>query len=251
MLTDAREEDNGSRDFRTLNLFERRCLAPRSLNISNGGVDDGTALVRRVPYHKLPQQSLFKLSVLKLDGSLFDVRIAKNATVAELKQAIEELFSSVPGEVQGNISWSHVWGHFCLSYGGQKLINDKARIQNLGIKDGDQLEFSRHISMNHSPLRRRSKNHSALSKRQLSGSNAHQEREQNGMDCNDVNENRDDRPRYHNYEDEEALPITEFKLTRLFKGWLSNSSFWGYSRRVSEGRNRPTRFALQCLGGRS
>lgn len=33
----------------------------------------------------------------------------------------------------------HVWGHFCLCYNGQKLINDKTCLQNFGIKDGDQV----------------------------------------------------------------------------------------------------------------
>lgn len=36
-----------------------------------------------------------------------------------------------------------MWGHFCLCFDGQKLLNDKALIRNFGIKDGDQvcLEF--------------------------------------------------------------------------------------------------------------
>lgn len=34
---------------------------------------------------------------------------------------------------------SHVWGHFCLSYDGQKLIKDKVSLQSFGIKDGDQV----------------------------------------------------------------------------------------------------------------
>lgn len=38
---------------------------------------------------------------------------------------------------------SHVWAHFCLSYEGKMLINDKATVRDLGIKDGDQVYFSR------------------------------------------------------------------------------------------------------------
>ncbi|KAI7985742.1 DNA topoisomerase 2 [Camellia lanceoleosa] len=37
-----------------------------------------------------------------------------------------------------DVGRSHVWGHFCLCYEGQKLINDKDYIRNFGIKDGDQ-----------------------------------------------------------------------------------------------------------------
>jgi U11/U12 small nuclear ribonucleoprotein SNRNP25 len=32
-----------------------------------------------------------------------------------------------------------VWGHFCLCYNGEKLINDKACLRNFEIKDGDQV----------------------------------------------------------------------------------------------------------------
>ena len=42
------------------------------------------------------------------------------------------------------IGWvrSHVWGHFCLCYEGQKLLDDKVSIRRLGIKDGDQVVIS-------------------------------------------------------------------------------------------------------------
>lgn len=33
----------------------------------------------------------------------------------------------------------HVWGHFCLCYDGQKLVNDKVHVRDLKIKDGDQV----------------------------------------------------------------------------------------------------------------
>ncbi|KAM7279064.1 hypothetical protein ACFE04_006198 [Oxalis oulophora] len=103
---------------------------------------DTTLLVRRIPYNnnnkKLSHQ-LFKLSVLKLDGSLFGILVKLNATVADLKLAVEEVFIPSPEEDLDEISLLHVWGHFCLSYDGQKLINDKACVNNFGIKDGDQV----------------------------------------------------------------------------------------------------------------
>ncbi|KAF5932314.1 hypothetical protein HYC85_028485 [Camellia sinensis] len=92
-------------------------------------------------YHRLPQQ-LLNLSILKLDGSSFEVNVARNATIADLKQAVEEIFSLSQKDCEGKISWSHVWGHFCLCYEGQKLINDKVYIRNFGIKDGDQVSFT-------------------------------------------------------------------------------------------------------------
>ncbi|XP_038698281.1 U11/U12 small nuclear ribonucleoprotein 25 kDa protein-like [Tripterygium wilfordii] len=92
------------------------------------------------PYKRLPQQ-LLRLSVLKLDGSRFEVEISTTATVAELKEAVEEVFNRVPVDRHIKISWSHVWGHFYLCYRGQKLANNKAHIRLYGIKDEDQLHF--------------------------------------------------------------------------------------------------------------
>ncbi|GAV75436.1 hypothetical protein CFOL_v3_18915, partial [Cephalotus follicularis] len=234
---DNRNSCSGGGSSNLRGLIERRCFAPQTLH--DDGDNNDSLVVRTLSYYKLPHQ-MFKLSVLKLDGSLFDVNIARNATVAELKQAIEEVFTLRSNEGQGNISWSHVWGHFCLCYEGQKLTNDKACIKIFGIKDGDQLQFIRHLSMNYSPSRRQSESPSVARKCLSSGSNAHGE----DQTSDDKFENQEEN------EDERETPMPEFKLAHFFKGWLSYSRMWGASRNGSEGRIRPSRFALQCLGGR-
>lgn len=99
-------------------------------------------------YDKLPQEPL-RLTVLKLDGSSFEIEVAKDGRVAELKEAVEASFKHLPKKV----SWPHVWGHFCLFYDGQKLLSDNDEIGCYGIKDGDQLQFTRHVSINYN-LRR-------------------------------------------------------------------------------------------------
>nr|GEW58307.1 ubiquitin-related domain-containing protein [Tanacetum cinerariifolium] len=48
------------------------------------------------------------LSILKLDGSSFDVMVARKATVAKLKQAVEALFGHLPTQGDSNISWPHL-----------------------------------------------------------------------------------------------------------------------------------------------
>ncbi|GFZ08349.1 ubiquitin-like superfamily protein [Actinidia rufa] len=88
-------------------------------------------------YDKLPPHPL-KLSICKLDGSSFDVEIVRTATVGELKQAVEGVFSHMPKKGPGKISWSHVWGHFCLCYDGWNLVVDSEPISSYGIIDGDQ-----------------------------------------------------------------------------------------------------------------
>ncbi|XP_039018632.1 uncharacterized protein LOC120150003 [Hibiscus syriacus] len=86
------------------------------------------------------------LCIRKLDGSSFDVEVLKSATVADLKLGVQNVFDHMPNDGPDKISWIHVWGHFCLSYGDQKLIQDTDLIVNYGIKDADQLHFIRHVS---------------------------------------------------------------------------------------------------------
>ncbi|XP_042384678.1 uncharacterized protein LOC121976549 [Zingiber officinale] len=106
-------------------------------------------------YRRLPEQRL-RLSVLKLDGSSFDLEIAKAATVMELKMKIEIIFDKIAVEGGYSISWSHVWNRFCLCYNGYKLINDGEQLIGFGIKDGDQLHFAKHASPNQNQPERKS-----------------------------------------------------------------------------------------------
>ncbi|MCD7456334.1 hypothetical protein HAX54_031315 [Datura stramonium] len=100
-------------------------------------------------YDKLPEEPL-KLTILKLDGSSFDIEVPRNGSVEDLKRAVVEAFSHC------KISWLHVWGHFCLSYCGQKLLSDDDLIGTYGIKDGDELSFVRHVSVGYNPEKKQS-----------------------------------------------------------------------------------------------
>ncbi|KAG2400290.1 uncharacterized protein HKW66_Vig0098560 [Vigna angularis] len=96
-------------------------------------------------YDKPPSQTL-NLSIIKLDASFFRIEVSNEATVAELKQAVEDIFAHVPLKGAGKILWPLVWRQFCLSYQGHKLVTETDYLRDYGIKDGDQLHFVRHIS---------------------------------------------------------------------------------------------------------
>lgn len=139
-------------------------------------------------YRKLRPKPL-KLSVLKLDGSCFDIEVKKAATIAELKQAVEAVFGHMPQKGPGKISWLHVWAHFCLCYDGQKLVTETDSITNYGIKDGDQLHFIRHISISYNLRKIRSKKRAVGSKQHRMSSNGYEEEEhaeEEGDDCDDI-----------------------------------------------------------------
>ncbi|EOA35649.1 hypothetical protein CARUB_v10020871mg [Capsella rubella] len=237
-----REEHNpGRRSGGLRSLIEPRFLSSFALN------DGGSISGRRSSYLKLPPQGRIKLSVVKLNGSLFaDVEVAKDCSVAELKRAVEQVFNISPLEGHGRISWSHVWGHFCLCYRDQRLLNDKSSIRYLGLNDGDQLHFVRHLSIDHSPMNKRSKSLSCKRYLELEGdSNANkiqiQSQNQNGVE--DVAEKC-----YPGAQDE--LPAAEFRLANLIKGWLPYAGRWGVSRAGNESRSGPSRFSLKHYGGR-
>ncbi|KAK4782633.1 hypothetical protein SAY86_007007 [Trapa natans] len=100
---------------------------------------------RSFMYRVLPREPL-RLSVLKLDGSSFDIHVMATATVKELKEAVESAFCHMPETGPGEISWPHVWGHFCLCYKSEKLLMETDPISIYGIDDGDQLHIVRHVT---------------------------------------------------------------------------------------------------------
>ncbi|KAE7998924.1 hypothetical protein FH972_003417 [Carpinus fangiana] len=65
-----------------------------------------------------------------------------------LPQAASTAPPPLRSQVGWLLLWSHVWGHFCLCYKGQKLVDDKASVRLFGIKDEDELRFVRHLSIN-------------------------------------------------------------------------------------------------------
>lgn len=149
------EEDSSNHDDMDTNhnyLFEINGSLPSSSPSSTLSILSSPLLLienlsrKSFSYGKLPLEPI-KLTVLKLDGSSFDITVAKNPTVAQLKQAVEAAFSHLPKHGIGKVSWSHVWAQFCLCFEGQKLLQDQNSAGLHWIKDGDQLQFVRHTSI--------------------------------------------------------------------------------------------------------
>ncbi|KAF7136077.1 hypothetical protein RHSIM_Rhsim08G0212500 [Rhododendron simsii] len=201
--------------------------------------------LRNLSYRKLPRQLLIKLSVLKLNGSSFDVNVARNASIAELKQAVEEVFSFSPKNGEGNISWSHVWGYFCLCYEGKKLINDKVHIRRFGINDGDQVKFIRNMSINYRPLKQQSKIISGASKKcsmKFSRENAHVDSKHASTNDNRHIDEDENNFKLCHYEDEEEVPMPKFKFAHFLNGRLS------YSKLRTSAKSRSSRFSPHYKG---
>uniref|UniRef100_A0A7N0ZR43 Ubiquitin-like domain-containing protein n=1 Tax=Kalanchoe fedtschenkoi TaxID=63787 RepID=A0A7N0ZR43_KALFE len=87
--------------------------------------------------------SAMRVSVLKMDGTSFDVALMNSATVKDLKSAIKKKTNELEQSNMGhrNISWRHVWANFCLSYRNEKLLDDDALIQDFGLRNNSQVHF--------------------------------------------------------------------------------------------------------------
>ncbi|XP_057523463.1 uncharacterized protein LOC130803278 [Amaranthus tricolor] len=101
---------------------------------------------KSVSYDKIDQAPIH-LTIVKLDGSSFEIEVVKAAKISDLKQSVESAFNHLPMTGPEKISWRHVWAHFCLSYCGQKLLDDDDHIKYYGIRDGDELRFVQHVSI--------------------------------------------------------------------------------------------------------
>ncbi|KAI5063091.1 hypothetical protein GOP47_0021638 [Adiantum capillus-veneris] len=83
-----------------------------------------------------------QLCIRKLDNTSFALAVPKNATVKELKRVLQSKFDSSGC----NISWPHVWGNFCLSFNNQKLLDNGKHLNQLGISNGNELQFVQHMT---------------------------------------------------------------------------------------------------------
>ncbi|GAV85703.1 ATP-synt_B domain-containing protein, partial [Cephalotus follicularis] len=177
-------------------------------------------------YTKLPEEPI-KLSVLKLDGSLFDIQVMQAATIADLKQAVEDVFCHMPKKGPGKISWPHVWGHFCLCYDRQKLVSETECIRNYGIKDGDQLQFLRHLSTNYKMTKKKSKKRDAVSTQQilrLSLSTSCEEKEQCDQEDIDFDDVENGRYWHFDDQDENFVGHQEHGLAHSSERWFQRSA---------------------------
>ncbi|KAM3916591.1 U11/U12 small nuclear ribonucleoprotein 25 kDa protein isoform 1-T3 [Leptodactylus fuscus] len=81
--------------------------------------------------------------VCKADGEVMPVVVVQNATVLDLKRAIQryvQLKHQREGGIQ-HISWKYVWKTYQLSFSGEKLENDEKSLRDYGIKNRDEVVF--------------------------------------------------------------------------------------------------------------
>ncbi|KAF8094231.1 hypothetical protein N665_0367s0017 [Sinapis alba] len=91
----------------------------------------------------LEKGSAMRLSIVKLDGSSLDVAVMNSATLKDLKLLIKKKVNEMEQANMGHrhISWKHVWSSFCLSCDNEKLLDDDAVLQDVGVRNNSQVYF--------------------------------------------------------------------------------------------------------------
>ncbi|NWU94507.1 SNR25 protein, partial [Upupa epops] len=81
--------------------------------------------------------------VCKADGETMPVVVVQNATVLDLKKALRrhlQLRQARQGGVQ-HLSWKYIWRTYYLTFGGEKLADDRKKLREYGIRNRDEVTF--------------------------------------------------------------------------------------------------------------
>lgn len=105
--------------------------------------------------------SAMRISVLKLDGTSFDVAVLNSARVKDLNLGIKKKVNDMEQSKMGHrhISWKHVWRNFCLMHHNEKLINDSSLLQDFGIRNNSQVHFAPYVMSRGSQRHSKRKKH--------------------------------------------------------------------------------------------
>ncbi|XP_003229301.1 U11/U12 small nuclear ribonucleoprotein 25 kDa protein [Anolis carolinensis] len=75
------------------------------------------------------------------------VVVVQNASVLDLKRALRrfvQLRQEREGGIQ-HISWRYLWRTYCLTFGGEKLTDDRKKLREYGIRNRDEVTFVKKI----------------------------------------------------------------------------------------------------------
>lgn len=87
------------------------------------------------------------VNVRRADDIVLPVVVIQNATVLDLKKAIQRHIILRQARISGirHISWRYVWRSYWLYFNGQKLTDDKKPIKEYGIGSRDEITFIKRL----------------------------------------------------------------------------------------------------------
>ncbi|XP_030193660.1 U11/U12 small nuclear ribonucleoprotein 25 kDa protein [Gadus morhua] len=87
------------------------------------------------------------VKVLKADGETMPIVVVQNASVLDLKKAIQR-FMELKQQREGGVkyvSWRYVWRTYALVFQGEKMEDDNTRLKDYGVRNRDEVTFMKKL----------------------------------------------------------------------------------------------------------
>lgn len=89
------------------------------------------------------------VTVIRMDGERISLQLKPSSTVKDLKERLKIALASqlekTPIMGLHKISWKSTWTSFCLvSSDGQRLLDDSAKLDDLGVGNNSEVHFARY-----------------------------------------------------------------------------------------------------------
>ncbi|XP_055507145.1 U11/U12 small nuclear ribonucleoprotein 25 kDa protein isoform X1 [Leucoraja erinacea] len=83
------------------------------------------------------------VKVKKGDSEIMPVVVIQNASVLDLKKAIQRYIQLKQQREGGTefISWKYIWRTYHLTFNGEKLTDDKMKLKDYAIRNRDEVTF--------------------------------------------------------------------------------------------------------------
>lgn len=86
--------------------------------------------------------------LVRMDGERIPLTLAPAATVKDCKRRVKSVMAArcetEAAMGKRKISWKGVWSNFCLVHAGQRLLDDGARLADLGVGADAEILFARY-----------------------------------------------------------------------------------------------------------
>ena len=83
------------------------------------------------------------LFIRRTDNQVVPINIPQEATVFDVKNAYKRAIRKA--NYSQRLNWRYVWRTYWLTFDGQKLVDEKRKIKEYGIKNRSELKFLKRL----------------------------------------------------------------------------------------------------------
>jgi len=84
------------------------------------------------------------IDIVRMDGLKIPMILSPDATLRDLKNELKAVIAQKVEKRKKKINWKHVWKTSCLTFKGNKLLNDSVLLKDLGVSNQSELYFAKY-----------------------------------------------------------------------------------------------------------